>query len=308
MKDVIFKGCATAIVTPFDENDNINFDEFRKLVEFQMDNEVNGIVVGGTTGEASTLSKEEKKELIKYCVKVVNKRVPVIAGVGSNNTKTVIENELYAEKVGADGLLVVTPYYNKTTQKGLTEHYKIIAKNTNLPIILYNVPGRTGVDIQPDTYFELSKMKNIVATKEASGDISKVLKIRKLCKDNLGIYSGNDDQIVPILSLGGIGVISVLSNIMPKYTSEMIKKYLNGEVEKASNMQIEVETLIERLFKEVNPIPVKEALNILGFNPGIPRLPLIKCSYELKEEIKALLKLNLIKNNLESINNKKIQD
>ena len=285
MKDIIFKGCATAIVTPFDENNNINFDEFKKLLNYQLDNKVAAIVVCGTTGEVVTLSKEEKEELIKYCVKVVNKRVPVIAGVGSNNTKTAIENEIYAEKVGVDGLLVVTPYYNKTTQNGLIEHYKVIAENTSLPIILYNVPGRTGVDILPDTYFELSKIKNIVATKEASGNISKVLKTRKLCRDNLNIYSGNDDQIIPILSLGGIGVISVLSNIMPKYTVEIVEKYLNGKVEEASNMQIEAVNLIEYLFKEVNPIPVKEALNIIGFNCGKPRLPLIECSKELKEKL-----------------------
>ena len=286
MKDIIFKGCATAIVTPFNENDNINFDEFKKILDFQIDNKIDAIVVCGTTGEAATLSKEEKEELIKYCVKVVNKRVPVIVGVGSNNTKVVIENEVYAEKVGVEGLLAVIPYYNKTTQNGLIEHYKAIAENTNLPIVLYNVPGRTGVDIQPDTYLELSKIKNIVATKEASGDISKVLRIRSLCKDNLNIYSGNDDQIVPILSLGGIGVISVLSNIMPKYTSEMVQKYLNGNVEEASTMQIEVATLIENLFKEVNPIPVKAALNILGFNCGKPRLPLVECSEELKDKLK----------------------
>jgi len=286
MKDIIFKGCATAIVTPFDENDNINFDEFKKLINYQLDNKVNGIVVCGTTGEASTLSKEEKEELITYCIKVVNKNVPVIAGVGSNNTNTVIENEAFAKRVGVDGLLVVTPYYNKTTQKGLIEHYKVIAENTDLPIILYNVPSRTGVDILPDTYLELSKIKNIVATKEASGDISKILKMRNLCRDNLNIYSGNDDQIVPILSLGGIGVISVLSNIMPKYTAEMINKYFKGEVGDASKMQIEVSTLIENLFKEVNPIPIKEALNILGFNCGKPRLPLVECSKELKEKLK----------------------
>ena len=307
MKQEIFRGSGVAIVTPF-KNNEVDYKTLGELIEFQIANGTQAIIVCGTTGESSTMTDEERRETIKYVVDKVHGRIKVIAGTGGNNTAYSIELSKYCEEIHVDGLLVVTPYYNKTTQKGLTEHYKIIAKNTNLPIILYNVPGRTGVDIQPDTYFELSKMKNIVATKEASGDISKVLKIRKLCKDNLGIYSGNDDQIVPILSLGGIGVISVLSNIMPKYTSEMIKKYLNGEVEKASNMQIEVETLIERLFKEVNPIPVKEALNILGFNPGIPRLPLIKCSYELKEEIKALLKLNLIKNNLESINNKKIQD
>ena len=286
MKDVIFKGCATAIVTPFDENDNINFDEFRKLINFQIDNKIDGIVVCGTTGEASTLSKEEKEELIKYCVKIVNKRMPVIAGVGSNNTKNVIENEAYAESVGADGLLIVTPYYNKTTQKGIVEHYKIIAENTNLPIILYNVPGRTGVDIHPETYFELSNIKNIVAIKEASGDISKVLKIRSLCKGNLNIYSGNDDQIVPFLSIGGIGVISVLSNIMPKYTAEMVEKYMNGKLKEASSMQIKSARLIELLFKEVNPMLIKEALNILGFNCGKPRMPLVECSNELKEQIR----------------------
>ena len=285
MKDIIFKGCATAIVTPFDKNDNINFEEFKRLINFQIDNGIKGIVVCGTTGEAATLSKEEKEELIKYCVKIVEKRVPVIAGVGSNNTKTVIENETYAEKVGVDGLLIVTPYYNKTTQEGLIHHYKLIAENTDLPIILYNVPGRTSVDIHPNTYLELSKIKNIVATKEASGDISKVLKIRKLCKDNLNIYSGNDDQTIPILSLGGIGVISVLSNIMPKYTSQMVEKYFNKKYEEASNMQIEVADLVDYLFKEVNPIPVKQALNILDFNCGVPRLPLVECSSKLKEQL-----------------------
>lgn len=285
MKDIIFKGCSTAIVTPFDEENKINFDEFRKLVNFQIDNGVNAILVCGTTGEAATLSNEEKNALIEYCVKVVNKRVPVIAGVGGNNTEAVIKNSKFAEKVGVDGLLTVTPYYNKTTQKGLIEHFKIIAENTNLPIILYNVPSRTGMDILPDTYLELAKIENIVATKEASGDISKILKIRNLCMDNLNIYSGNDDQIIPVLSLGGIGVISVLSNIMPKYTSEMIKKYFNKEIEEASDMQIKASNLIDCLFKEVNPIPVKEALNKIGFKCGGPRLPLMKCSIELRKEI-----------------------
>lgn len=286
MKDIIFKGCATAIVTPFDENDNINFDEFKKMVEFQIENGVNAIVVCGTTGEAATMSTEEKQELIRYCIKTVDKRVPVIVGVGSNNTKAVIENEKIAEELGADGLLVVTPYYNKTTQKGIIEHFKLIAENTSLPIILYNVPGRTGVDISLDTYLELSKIENIVATKEASGDISKVLKIRNLCGDNLNVYSGNDDQIIPILSLGGIGVISVLSNIMPKYTVDMIEKYFKKDIEEASSMQINASKLIESLFKEVNPIPIKQALNILGFECGKPRLPLIECSNELADELK----------------------
>lgn len=289
MKDIIFKGVGTAIATPFDEYDNINFDEFKKLVEFQIENGVNAIIVCGTTGEASTMSQEEKQELIKYCVKVVNKRIPVIAGIGSNNTKAVVENEKFAQRVGVDGLLAVTPYYNKTTQDGLIAHYKLIAENTNLPIILYNVPSRTGVNILPETYFELSKIKNIVATKEANGDVSSIIKTKYLCRDNLNIYSGNDDQILPVLSVGGIGVISVLSNIFPKYTSNMINNYFNNNTQTATKMQIEAIKLINLLFKEVNPIPVKAALNIMGFNFGKPRMPLIECSEKLKNELKEIL-------------------
>ena len=294
MKDIIFKGVGTAIITPFDQDNKINFDEFKKLIDFQIDNKVNVIVVCGTTGEASTLSREEKEELIRYCVKVVNNQVPVIAGVGSNNTQLVIENEKYAEKVGVDGFLVVTPYYNKTTQQGLIEHYKEVSENTSLPIILYNVPSRTGIDIKPETYFELSKI--IVATKEASSDISKVLKIRNLCKDNLNIYSGNDDQILPVLSLGGLGVISVMSNIIPEYTADMIKKYFDKDIKEAENMQIEVTNLIELLFREVNPIPIKEVLSVIGFKVGKPRMPLIKCSEELKQSLKHEIN-NIIKGN-----------
>lgn len=289
MKDIIFKGVGTAIATPFDEYDNINFDEFKKLVEFQIENGVNAIIVCGTTGEASTMSQEEKQDLIKYCVKVVNKRIPVIAGIGSNNTKAVVENEKFAQRVGVDGLLAVTPYYNKTTQDGLIAHYKLIAENTDLPIILYNVPSRTGVNILPETYFELSKIKNIVATKEANGDVSSIIKTKYLCGDNLNIYSGNDDQILPVLSVGGIGVISVLSNIFPKYTSNMINNYFNNNTQTATKMQIEAIKLINLLFKEVNPIPVKAALNIKGFNFGKPRMPLIECSEKLKNELKEIL-------------------
>ena len=286
MKKIIFKGVGTAIVTPFDDNNIINFDEFKRLVEFQIENGVGSIIVCGTTGESATLSKEEKEELIKYCVKIVNKRIPVIAGVGSNNTKNVIDNINYSENIGVDGLLIVTPYYNKTTQEGLIKHYKVISESTKLPIILYNVPGRTGIDISPETYFELSKIKNIVATKEASGDLSKISKIKSLCKDNLNIYSGNDDQILPVLSLGGIGVISVLSNIMPKYTVDLVNYFFNKNIDKAIKMQIDSIPLINDLFREVNPIPVKAALEILGFNCGKPRLPLVECSYELKEKLK----------------------
>lgn len=290
MKKTVFKGCATAMVTPFNEKNEIHYEEVKKIVNFQIENGIKAIVVCGTTGEAATLSAEEKKSLIAYCVQEVSGRVPVIAGVGSNNTQSAIVNAKIAEKVGADALLIVTPFYNKTTQQGLIEHYKAIAENTNLPIILYNVPSRTGVDIKPETYLELSKVKNIVATKEASGDISKVLKIRSLCKDELGIYSGNDDQIIPFLSLGGLGVISVLSNIMPEYTSQMIQKYEEGKMEEASKMQIAINPLIEALFEEVNPIPIKAAMQIKGFECGKPRLPLIECSKDLKEKLKEYLK------------------
>ena len=289
MKDIIFKGVGTAIATPFDSNDNINFDEFKRLVEYQIENGVNAIIVCGTTGEASTMTEEEKQELIRYCVKIVNKRIPVIAGVGSNNTKQVITNEKYAQKIGVDGLLIVTPYYNKTTQEGLIAHYKLIANNTNLPIILYNVPSRTGVNILPSTYFELSKIKNIVGVKEANGDLSSMLKTKYLCRDELNIYSGNDDQVLPTLAVGGIGVISVLSNIKPKYIVEMINKYLEGKNQEAAKMQIKSTKLINLLFKEVNPIPIKEALNIIGFEFGKPRLPLIECSKELKNKLKNIL-------------------
>lgn len=293
MKDIIFKGVGTAIATPFDEYNNINYEELKKLLEIQINNGVNAIIACGTTGEGSTLTKDEKIEVIKYCVDEVKGRIPVIAGVGSNNTIEVISNIKMAEKNGVDGFLIVTPYYNKTTQEGLIRHYTLIASETRLPIILYNVPGRTGVDISPETYLELSKIKNIVATKEASGNLSKIAKIKSLCGDSLNIYSGNDDQILPVLSLGGIGVISVLSNIMPQYTSNMINYYFNNEIEKATKMQIDAIPLINSLFEEVNPIPVKYALEAIGFNFGKPRLPLVECSVKIKDKIREeILKLN----------------
>lgn len=277
MKEIIFKGCGTAIVTPFIE-DKVNFDELKRLVEFQIENEVDAIIVCGTTGEAATMSTQEKKETIKFVIDLVAKRTKVVVGTGSNNTKAAIEMSKYAEEAGADGILVVTPYYNKTTQQGLMAHYKEIAKAVKLPIIMYNVPGRTGVNILPETCKELSKIENIVAIKEASGNISQVAKIVSLCGEDLAIYSGNDDQIIPVLSLGGKGVISVLSNVMPKYTHDMTIKYLEGNVEEATKMQLEVIDLIDALFVEVNPIPVKYALNLMGFNFGTPRLPLIEMS------------------------------
>lgn len=289
MKKTIFKGCGTAIVTPFTK-DGINFDEFKRLIEFQIKNEVDAIIVCGTTGESSTMTQEEKKAIIKFAIDAVAKRTKVIIGTGSNNTKASVEMSKYAETVGADGLLVVTPYYNKTTQKGLIAHYTEIAKAVSLPIIMYSVPSRTGVNILPETCFELSKIENIVAIKEASGNISQVAKIASLCKENLDIYSGNDDQIIPILSLGGKGVISVLSNIMPKYTHDMTMKYFKGEVNEATKMQLDVIDLIDSLFAEVNPIPVKHALNLMGYNFGIPRLPLIELSDKNKKQIEEIMR------------------
>lgn len=289
MKKIIFKGCGTAIVTPFTE-DGVNFEEFGRLIEDQIKNKVDSIIVCGTTGEASTMTLEEKKETIKFAVEKVNKRIPVIAGTGGNCTKSVIEMTKYAESIGVDGALIVTPYYNKTTQEGLIAHYKMIAENTSLPIIMYSVPGRTGVNILPSTCLELSKIENIVAIKEASGNLSQVAEIAALCRDNLNIYSGNDDQILPILSVGGIGVISVLSNVAPLYTHEMIEKYEKGNIKEATKMQLDAIILINALFCEVNPIPVKEALNMLGWNMGKPRLPLVKLSAKGKVQMEEALK------------------
>lgn len=285
MKNVLFEGCGTAIVTPFNEN-GVNYEEFKRIIENQIENEVDSIIVCGTTGEASTMTKDERKQTIKFVIDTVNRRAKVIAGTGSNNTKEAVEMSKYAESVGVDGILVVTPYYNKTTQKGLIAHYTEIAKSISIPIILYNVPSRTGVNILPETCLELSKIENIVAIKEASGNISQVAKIAKLCGEDLTIYSGNDDQIIPILSLGGKGVISVLSNVMPKYTHDMVKKYLNGQVKEACRMQLDVLDLINSLFCEVNPIPVKYALNLIGYDYGVPRLPLIELSDENKDIIR----------------------
>ncbi len=232
MKKIIFKGCGTAISTPFTEN-GVNFEEFGKLIEDQIKNKVDSLIVCGTTGEASTMTLEERKETIKFAINKVNGRIPVIAGTGSNSTLQAVEMTKFAESVGADGALVVTPYYNKTTQDGLLAHYKKIAENTNLPIILYSVPSRTGVNILPETCKKLSEIPNIVAIKEASGNISQIAEIAMMCGDNLNIYSGNDDQILPILSLGGLGVISVLSNIMPEYTHNITEEFFKRKCDKS---------------------------------------------------------------------------
>lgn len=278
MKKIIFKGCGTAIATPFDEN-GVNFSEFQKLLEFQVQNGADAIIVCGTTGESSTMTDSERKETIKFAIEVVNGRIPVIAGTGSNCTASAIEMSKFATNVGADGILIVTPYYNKATQNGLIEHYKAIAQAVpNTPIIVYSVPSRTGVNILPETCLELSKIENIVAIKEASGNLSQVAKIASLCGENLNIYSGNDDQVLPILSLGGIGVISVFSNIAPKIFSDMIKNYFSGNLKEASATQLNSIELIDALFCEVNPIPVKAALNLMGYNFGEPRLPLTPIS------------------------------
>lgn len=278
MKKIIFKGCGTAIATPFDEN-GVNFSEFQKLLEFQVQNGADAIIVCGTTGESSTMTDSERKETIKFAIEVVNGRIPVIAGTGSNCTASAIEMSKFATNVGADGILIVTPYYNKATQTGLIEHYKAIAQAVpNTPIIVYSVPSRTGVNILPETCLELSKIENIVAIKEASGNLSQVAKIASLCGEDLNIYSGNDDQVLPILSLGGIGVISVFSNIAPKIFSDMIKNYFSGNLKEATATQLNSIELIDALFCEVNPIPVKAALNLMGYNFGKPRLPLTPIS------------------------------
>lgn len=282
MKKNLFIGSCTALITPFTE-DGIHFEELAKLIEFQISEGTDALIICGTTGESSTMTLEEKKQVIQYTVQVVHKRIPVIAGTGSNNTKATIELSQYAQSVGVDGILLVTPYYNKTTQAGLVAHYSEIAKNVQLPIVLYNVPSRTGVNILPETCLELSKISNIVGIKEASGDISQVAKIANLCNDNLWIYSGNDDQTLPILSLGGIGVISVLSNIAPKFVHNMVFDYLSGNNTLAKDSQIKAIPLIDCLFSEVNPIPVKTALNLMGYEVGNPRLPLIPMSYAKKE-------------------------
>ena len=288
-KKILFKGCGTAISTPF-TNDGVNFEALGKLLENQIQNNVDAIIVCGTTGEASTMTTKEKHDTIKFTVDTVAKRVPVIAGTGGNNTANAIEMCKMAEELGVDGLLIVTPYYNKTTQNGLIAHYTEIAKNPTLPIIMYNVPSRTGVNILPETCFELSKIENIIAIKEASGNLSQVAKIASLCKENLCIYSGNDDQILPLLSLGGYGVISVLSNIAPKYTHDMVQNFLDNNIEKAKEMQLNCLNLVDALFCEVNPIPVKEALNILGYNYGTPRLPLIELSEKGKNKLISAMK------------------
>ena len=273
----LFEGSGVAIITPFKDG-KINYDAMGNLIEWHIENKTDAIIVCGTTGESATMSDEERKTTIKFVVDKVNKRIPVIAGSGSNNTAYSVELSKYCQEVGADGLLVVTPYYNKSTQDGLIKHFTTIAESVDIPIILYNVPGRTGVNIKPTTVEKLSKVKNIVAIKEASGDISQVAEISRLCGDEFAIYSGNDDQIVPILSLGGSGVISVLANVLPKETHDIVEKYLSGDIEEARKLQLSLNELVSSLFIEVNPIPVKAAMNLMGLEAGELRLPLVEIS------------------------------
>ena len=296
MKQEIFRGAATAIVTPMNADGTVDYAGFTRLLESQVAGGIDALVVCGTTGESAALSHEEHVKVIETAVRTIAGRVPVIAGTGSNDTAYALALSKEAEKLGADALLMVTPYYNKTSQSGLVAHYTYVADGVNLPIILYNVPSRTGVNIKPETYAQLAKHPNIVAAKEANGDVGALALTRHLCGDELDIYSGNDDQIVPILSLGGKGVISVLSNIAPKLTHDICASYFEGNVEKAAKLQIEYSPLIHALFSDVNPIPVKEAMNLMGMEVGPCRLPLVAMSDAGREALKKELKaVGLIK-------------
>lgn len=271
----VFTGAGVAIVTPMKENGEVNYEQFAKLIEFQIKGGSDAIIVCGTTGEASTLSHEEHLDVVKYCIDKVAGRVPVIAGTGSNCTETAIYLSQEAEKYGADGVLLVSPYYNKATQNGLYAHFKAVADAISIPVILYNVPGRTGCNIMPETVVRLCQdVSNIVAVKEASGNISQVARLAALANGCVDIYSGNDDQIVPILSLGGKGVISVLSNVAPKETHDICQKYFDGDVKGSLDLQLKAMDLCDKLFIEVNPIPVKKALNLMGMEAGSLRMPL----------------------------------
>ena len=283
----IFTGAGVAIVTPMTETGAVNYPKLAELLEYQIANKTDSIIICGTTGEASTLTHEEHLEVIRFTVEKVAKRIPVIAGTGSNCTETAVYLSVEAERYGADGLLLVSPYYNKATQKGLIAHFTKIANSVKIPVILYNIQGRTGVNIAPETIAYLAKnVENIVAVKEASGNISQVAKSAHLCGDSLDIYSGNDDQIVPVLSLGGKGVISVLSNIAPKQTHDIVAKFMEGDIKGSLELQLKAIPLIEQLFCEVNPIPVKAALNLLGWEVGTLRMPLSTMEEEHQKKLK----------------------
>lgn len=284
----MFKGSGVALVTPF-KNGEVHYEKLRELLEWHIANQTDAIIICGTTGEASTMTDAERKAVIKFTVEVVNRRIPVIAGSGSNNTAHAVELSQYCESVGVDGLLVVTPYYNKATELGLLKHYETIANSVKLPIILYSVAGRTGVNLTPKVVQKLAQIPNIIGIKEASGDISQVAEIARLCGEDFAIYSGNDDMIVPVLSLGGQGVISVLANILPQVTHDLVSSYLEGDVKTSCKLQLRVNGLVHALFIEVNPIPVKTAMNLMGMDVGSFRLPLTEMAAEnlvvLKDEL-----------------------
>ncbi len=290
MKKTVFTGAGVAIVTPMYEDGTVNYDVFEQLLEDQIRNGTDAIIACGTTGESATLSHEEHVKVLNFAIQKTNKRVPVIAGTGSNDTAYALELSLEAQKAGADALLMVTPYYNKTSQAGLIRHFTYVADRVDLPIILYNVPSRTGCNIKPETCLELSKHPNIVAVKEASGDISAVADIAAMCGDDLAIYSGNDDQIVPVLSLGGKGVISVLSNILPRETHEICELFFQGDTEGSRRKMLKYMELIHALFSDVNPIPVKEAMNLMGMQVGPCRLPLVEMTENGKKHLAEVLK------------------
>ena len=289
MKKPVFTGAAVAIITPMNADGTVNFEEFGRIIEDQIAGHTDAIVVCGTTGESATMPDAEHLSVIDYCVKKVNHRIPVIAGTGSNDTAHGIRLTQSVEKLGVDAVLLVTPYYNKTSQHGLIQHFTALANATSLPCILYNVPSRTGVNILPETAYELSKLPNINAIKEASGNIAQVAKIAQLCGDSLNIYSGNDDQIVPLLALGGKGVISVLSNVAPHETHEICQKWFDGDIAASLAAQLKYLPLCEALFCDVNPIPVKFAMNQLGYQAGSCRLPLVDTSKANQERIRNAL-------------------
>ncbi len=289
MKNSVFTGAGVALVTPFDESGNVNYEKLKELIEFQIKNRTDALIVCGTTGESATLSDEEHIEIIRFAVECAEKRIPVIAGTGSNDTAHAVMMSNEAEKLGVDGLLTVTPYYNKTSQEGLIRHYEFISERVSTPIIVYNVPSRTGVNIQPETYAEIAKLKNITGAKEANGDISSIIKTMSLCGDDFDIYSGNDDQIVPICALGGKGVISVLSNILPAETHKIASSGIRRRLKESTRLQKKYLMLCSALFSDVNPIPVKEAMNMMGMNVGRCRLPLCEMSKYKREMLKNVL-------------------
>ncbi len=292
---ILFKGSGVAVVTPFTDDNQVNYDKLGELLDWHIENGTDAIVIVGTTGEAPTLEDEEHQEVVRYTVEKIAGRVPVIAGTGSNSTSHAIMMSQHAESVGADGVLLVTPYYNKSTQHGLIAHFEAIADSISIPCVLYNVPGRTGINIDAPTVAALAKHPNICGIKEASGNISLVAEIARVIPEDFGLWSGNDDMIVPLLSLGGHGVISVVANIMPKETHDMVMNYLDGNVNEARRLQLDMKPLIDALFCETNPVPVKEAMNIIGKEVGALRLPLVGMLEHNKARlVKELKAMNLV--------------